>query len=397
MLKARVSAFFKQEAAPGILLIAAACLALIFANSPLVQLYQWLLSVSAQIRVGSLNVEKPLLLWVNDGLMAIFFLGVGLEIKREFIKGHLAKLSQVVLPGVAAIGGIAIPALIYTAFTYDNPEQLKGWAIPSATDIAFSLGILALLGSRIPVALKIFVMTLAVLDDLGAVIIIALFYTSDLSTRSLALAALFTAILFILNRAKVRNTAIYLIVGVALWTSVLKSGVHATLAGIILAMAIPLDSREDQNDSPAEHLMHALHPWIGFAIVPIFAFANAGVSFLGITLENALHPITLGIALGLLLGKPIGIFGFSWLLIKLRLAELPQGTSWTQLLGAAVICGIGFTMSLFISSLAFSHSGATVMLVDRLGILVGSLLAAILGYWILARARPPLPNTVGRP
>lgn len=396
MLKARIQAFFQMEAASGILLIAASVLALICANTALVDYYQQFLSIPGQVRLGDINVEKPLLLWVNDGLMAVFFFGVGLELKHEFLRGHLTKPSQLVLPGVAALGGIVVPALIYVAFNYQDPYFLQGWAIPSATDIAFALGIIALLGSRVPPMLKVFVMTLAVLDDLGAVIIIALFYTSDLSTRSLAAAAVFTLLLFAMNRLKVRNVAIYVLLGLGLWTSVLKSGVHATLAGIILALSIPMDEKPGEAESPADRMMHGLHPWIGFGIVPIFAFANAGVSLTGLGLSDILHPVPVGIALGLFLGKQLGVFGFAWLMIRLKWAELPA-KSWAQLYGAALLCGIGFTMSLFISSLAFAHSGSNVGLTDRLGILAGSLFSAVGGYLVLYYAAQKQEQTVEVP
>lgn len=370
----------------GLLLIAAAALAMICANSVLAPAYHSFLSVTGQVRLGDLNVEKPLLLWVNDGLMALFFLAIGLEIKKEFLQGHLSDPRQVILPGLCALGGILVPAAFYLAFTHDDPVFRNGWAIPSATDIAFALGVLALIGSRLPPALKVFVMTLAVLDDLGAVVIIALFYTSDLSTRAIALATVFALGLVILNRSRVRTLLPYGIIGLALWTSVLKSGVHATLAGIVIAMAIPLDRTHPDEESPAERVLHALHPWIVYAIVPLFAFANAGVGLAGLSHDDILHPVPVGIALGLFLGKQIGIFSFAWLLVKTGVAHLPERTSWLQMYGASVICGIGFTMSLFISSLAFGDSAASLQLVDRLGILAGSLLSAILGYLILHHA-----------
>lgn len=379
----------------GLLLIVAAALAMIFANSTLAPVYQSFLSVTGQVRLGDLNVEKPLLLWVNDGLMALFFLAVGLEIKKEFLQGHLSDPRQVILPGLCALGGILVPALFYLTFNHDDPLFRNGWAIPSATDIAFALGVLALLGSRLPPALKVFVMTLAVLDDLGAVVIIALFYTSDLSTRAMALATIFALGLVILNRSRVRTLLPYGIVGLALWTSVLKSGVHATLAGIVIAMAIPLDRQHPDEESPAERVLHALHPWIVYAIVPLFAFANAGVALGGLSHDDILHPVPVGIALGLFLGKQIGIFSFAWLLVKSGVAHLPERTSWLQMYGASVICGIGFTMSLFISSLAFGDHAAQLQLVDRLGILAGSLLSAVLGYLILHHASPPADKTEG--
>ncbi|MGB4343381.1 MAG: Na+/H+ antiporter NhaA [Moraxellaceae bacterium] len=380
----------------GLLLITAAVLAMLFANSTLAPAYESFLSITGQVRLGDLNVEKPLLLWVNDGLMALFFLAVGLEIKKEFLQGHLSDPRQVILPGLCALGGILVPALFYLGFNHDDPVFRHGWAIPSATDIAFALGVLALVGSRLPPALKIFVMTLAVLDDLGAVVIIALFYTSDLSTRALALATIFALGLVVLNRSRVRSLMPYGIIGLALWVSVLKSGVHATLAGVVIAMAIPLDRSHPDEDSPAERVLHALHPWIIYAIVPLFAFANAGVALGDLSHDDILHPVPVGIALGLFLGKQIGIFSFAWLLVKSGVAQLPERTSWLQLYGASVICGIGFTMSLFISSLAFSDHGASLQMVDRLGILAGSMLSAVLGYLILRNAPATSTNRHGR-
>ena len=368
----------------GLLLMAATVLALVLANSPGERFYEWLLSVPVQVRVGSLDLHKPLLLWINDGLMALFFLVVGLEIKREVLRGHLSSARQVALPGLAALGGMLVPALVYVACTAPDPVLLKGWAIPSATDIAFALGVLALLGSRVPPALKAFVMALAVMDDLGAVVVIALFYTSELSLLSLTLAGLMTLLLVALNRAGVRRPGPYLIVGVLLWISVLKSGVHATLAGVVLAMALPM-SRDADGHSPAEAMEHALHPWVAFFIVPLFAFANAGVSLAGLGGEAIANPVFQGIVAGLVLGKPIGILLFSLLGVRLGLASLPAGVRWSQLAGAGVLCGIGFTMSLFISSLAFQHSGASVALADRLAVLVASLIAALAGYLWLRR------------
>lgn len=372
----------------GILLMLATFAALALANSPGRAFYEWLLSVPVQVRVGALNIDKPMLLWINDGLMAVFFLIVGLEIKRETVHGHLSSFRQMALPGAAAVGGMAIPALIYVALNYQDPELLAGWAIPSATDIAFALGIIALLGSRVPPALKAFVMALAVMDDLGAVIIIALFYTSKLSLLSLYVAAAATAILLWMNRAGVRRISPYAVVGLILWVSVLKSGVHATLAGVVIAMAVPV-MRDSHGKSPCETLEHTLHPWVVYAIVPIFAFANAGVGLAGMGLDVLSNSVFQGIALGLFVGKQIGIVGFSWLCVRLGWAQLPANTNWRQLHGAAVLCGIGFTMSLFISSLAFEHSGQSVALVDRLAVLVASFVSAGLGYWLLAREGEP--------
>lgn len=379
--------FLLSEVGGGLLLIGAAFLALLFANTPLlVEFYQWLLSMPVQLRINTIDINKPLLLWINDGLMALFFLTVGIEIKKEFLYGHLRHFSQVVLPAAAALGGILVPALIYLAFNHADPAARHGWAIPTATDIAFAVGVLALLGSRVPPALRIFVLTLAVLDDLGAVIIIALFYTHELSLRSLLLAAGFTAVLLTLNRSGLRRTSLYMVAGVLLWASVLKSGVHATLAGIVIALALPTDTRPGETQSPADGVLEALHPWILLLVLPAFAFANAGVGLAGLSLGDVLGPVPAGIALGLFLGKQIGIFGVAALFIRLRLAGLPEGCNFRQLYGAAVLCGIGFTMSLFISSLAFSHSGANVDLTDRLGILMGSLLSAVVGYFVLRHA-----------
>ncbi len=377
-----------MEVQGGLLLIAAAALAMICANSALSPAYHAFLSVTGQVRLGDLDVEKPLLLWVNDGLMALFFLAIGLEIKKEFLQGHLSDPRQLILPGFCALGGILVPAAVYLAFNHDDPLYRNGWAIPSATDIAFALGILALIGSRLPPGLKVFVMTLAVLDDLGAVVIIALFYTSDLSTRAMGLATIFALGLLVLNRSRVRTLLPYGILGLALWTSVLKSGVHATLAGIVIAMMIPLDRVHPDEESPAERVLHALHPWIVYAIVPLFAFANAGVALGGLSHDDILHPVPVGIALGLFVGKQVGIFSFAWVLIRSGIARLPEHTNWLQMYGASVLCGIGFTMSLFISSLAFGESAASLHLVDRLGILAGSALSAILGYFILHHASP---------
>lgn len=376
----------------GLLLMFATALALLLANSPAASFYDKLLAVPMQVRVASLDINKPILLWINDGLMALFFLHVGLEIKREVVYGHLSDIRQMVLPGVAALGGMVIPALIYAALNWHDANHLQGWAIPSATDIAFAIGVLALLGTRVPPALKAFVLALAVMDDLGAVVIIAVFFTSQLSVVSLSMAALFTAILFVMNRLGVRRIAPYLLVGVALWVSVLKSGVHATLAGVVVAMAMPmlrLPSAHvgEPDTSPAEQLEHMLHPWVIFVIVPIFAFANAGVGILGLSTAVFADPVFQGVALGLFVGKQLGIFAFSWLCIRAGWAALPKDTGWLQLYGASILCGIGFTMSLFISSLAFGTVGPE-GLVDRLGVLSGSFLSALFGYGVLRFARP---------
>lgn len=377
--------FFQLEAAGGLLLIAAAALALIINNSPLSWLYNGWLETPVVAQIGALHIAKPLLLWINDGLMALFFLLIGLEVKREVLQGHLSRPSQIVLPGAAAIGGMLIPALLFRALNSDNPAALSGWAIPMATDIAFALGVLALLGKRVPVSLKLFLMTLAIIDDLGAIIVIALFYSGELSSLALALAAASIAGLITMNRLGVTRLAPYLLIGTVLWVCVLKSGVHATLAGVLLAFCIPLRTPKAVA-SPLQQLEHALHPWVAYFILPLFAFANAGVPLAGVTLESLTHPVPLGIALGLLLGKVIGVFGLTWLAIKTGLASLPTGANWGQVLGVSMLCGIGFTMSLFVGSLAFVPGQSEFAGMDRMGILTGSVLAALIGYGITAMA-----------
>lgn len=374
--------FLKLESAGSVLLLIAAVLAILIANSPLSPLYDSLLQIPLEVRAGSFEIAKPLLLWVNDGLMAIFFLLVGLELKREVLEGELSKPSQIVLPAIGALGGMSIPALIYVFFNRNDPIALNGWAIPAATDIAFALGVLASLGNRVPTSLKVFLLTLAIFDDLGAIIIIAVFYTSDLSLLSLLIAATFVLALFALNRKGVRSIAAYVLIGIALWVAVLKSGVHATLAGVLLALFIPHKSKTDE-PSLLKRLEHDLHPAVAFGILPIFAFANAGVPLAGLTMDSFLQPISLGIVLGLFIGNQIGIFGFTWLAIKFGLAQLPTSVRWIHMYGVSFVCGIGFTMSLFISSLAFGHSGTDYGAIVRLGILTGSILSALFGYIIL--------------
>lgn len=373
--------FFQLEAASGLLLIAAAVLALIINNSPLSYLYSGLLDVPVAVQVGALNIAKPLLLWINDGLMALFFLLIGLEVKREVVDGHLSKPAQVILPATAAVGGMVVPALIYWFINRDNPAAVAGWAIPTATDIAFALGVLALLGKRVPVSLKLFLMTLAIIDDLGAIIVIALFYSGTLSSVSLLLAAACLVALVAMNRLGVVKLGPYMIVGLILWVCVLKSGVHATLAGVALALCIPLRTR---NAETSLSLEHALHPWVAYAILPIFAFANAGVSLAGMSADSFTHPVPMGIAVGLLLGKTVGVFGLTWLAVKLRMAALPEGAGWGQILGVAILCGIGFTMSLFVGSLAFAPGSSDYAGMDRMGILTGSFFAAVIGYAVIA-------------
>ncbi|MEN5236803.1 MULTISPECIES: Na+/H+ antiporter NhaA [Pseudomonas] len=377
--------FFQLEAASGLLLIAAAVLALIINNSPLSYLYNGLLEVPVAVQVGALEIAKPLLLWINDGLMALFFLLIGLEVKREVVDGHLSKPSQVILPATAAIGGMLVPALIYWFINRDSPAAVAGWAIPTATDIAFALGVLALLGKRVPVSLKLFLMTLAIIDDLGAIIIIALFYSGTLSSLSLMLAGACLIALLAMNRLGVIKLGPYLVIGLILWVCVLKSGVHATLAGVALALCIPLRTKHAET-SPLLSLEHALQPWVAYAILPLFAFANAGVSLAGVTLESFIHPVPMGIALGLLAGKTVGVFGLTWIAVKLRLAALPAEANWGQVLGVAILCGIGFTMSLFVGSLAFVPGSSDYAGMDRMGILTGSFFAAVVGYLITAMA-----------
>lgn len=381
VLRSLIQRFFQLEAASGLLLIAAAVLALLISNSPFAHFYSSLLDVPVAVQVGALNIAKPLLLWINDGLMAIFFLLVGLELKREVVYGQLATPSQIILPGAAAIGGMLVPALVYAWFNQGDSEAMRGWAIPMATDIAFALGVLALLGSRVPTSLKLFLMTLAIIDDLGAIIVIALFYSSELSSLSLMLAGAALIGLFALNRLGVRQLGPYLLLGLFLWVCVLKSGVHATLAGVALAFFIPVKG-DDPEHSPLATLEHALHGWVAFGILPLFAFANAGVSLQGMNLQSFLQPVPLGIAAGLLLGKTVGVLGLTAIAVFTRMARLPEGANWGQLLGVAVLCGIGFTMSLFVGSLAFTPDVSPYAGQDRMGILTGSLLAAVLGYVI---------------
>ncbi len=375
--------FLKKDTSVGLMLIGAAALAMLAANTPLATWYNLLLSVPITVGIGSLEIAKPMLLWINDGLMAVFFLLIGLEVKREFISGELSSPSQVVLPAVAAVGGMVVPALFYFALNYDNAIALKGWAIPTATDIAFSLGILALLGTRIPPALKIFLMALAIIDDLGAIIIIALFYTSDLSTTSISLATVCLVALIAMNFLGVKRLGPYMFIGLIMWTCVLKSGVHATLAGVALAFTIPLRAINESGESPLVLLEHKLHGWVNHFILPVFAFANAGVALSISQIQGLLDPSPLGVISGLFLGKQVGVFLFSYFVIALGFAKLPTGTRLMHIYGVSIICGIGFTMSLFIGSLAFEKTGAEYLIADRAGILVGSFLSAVFGYIVL--------------
>jgi Na+:H+ antiporter, NhaA family len=383
MIISSIRDFLRLETASSILLVCATVLAMIAANSPAKPLYDALLHTPVEIRIGDFGILKPLLLWVNDGLMAIFFFLIGLEVKRESMRGELSDPARVALPIVAAIGGMAVPALIYIFINWGDEAAIKGWAIPTATDIAFALGVLAMLGKRVPNALKLFLLALAIADDLGAIVIIALFYTADLSLISLLIAAVAIFCLFVLNRSGVLSIIPYLLLGTVLWVAVLKSGVHATLAGVAIAMFIPLQVPDENEQSPLEKLEHDLHPSVAFLILPLFAFTNTGVSLEGVSVSSLLNPIPLGITLGLLLGKQIGVLLFSWLVVKFGFARLPEGTKWIHMYGVSLLCGIGFTMSLFISSLAFSQGGADISVDDRLGILCGSVLSALAGYAVL--------------
>lgn len=374
--------FLHSEAAGGIVLMVVAALALVVANSPAAPLYFGALK--------SYVLGLSVLHWINDALMAVFFLLVGLEIKREMLDGQLSSWSRRVLPGFAALGGMVAPALIYVAFNLDAPESLRGWAIPTATDIAFALGVLSLLGSRVPASLKVFLTALAILDDLGAVIIIAVFYTAGLSGLYLGLAGATLVALIALNRLGVMRLAPYLLLGLALWYFTLKSGVHATLAGVALALTIPLTpspAKPDSTVSPLHRLEHGLHPYVAFLVIPIFGFANAGVSFAGLGLSTLAAPVPIGIMLGLFLGKQIGVFGFSWLAIRTGFADLPARASWAQFYGIALLCGIGFTMSLFIGLLAFPDSEA-LQSQTKIGVIAGSLLSGVSGWLLLRLAKP---------
>ncbi len=387
-MKSMISRFLRLESASGLLLIGAAALALILDNSSLAWLYDGLLEVPMSVRVGALVLDKPLLLWINDGLMAVFFLLVGLEIKREVLKGELSSRAQATLPILAAVGGMAVPALVFVAINQGSPENLRGWAIPAATDIAFALGILKLAGPRVPLSIKIFLTALAIIDDLGAIVIIALFYTSQLSLSSLGLAALFAGGLLALNRRGVTRYAPYVLLGIALWICVLESGVHATLAGVAMALAIPLRAAGEEG-SPLERMEHALHPWVAFLVMPVFAFANAGVSLAGLSLGDLVAPLSLGIAAGLIVGKQTGVFLMTWLAVATGIARLPAKASWAQVYGASLLAGVGFTMSLFIGTLAFEapeYASAV-----RVGVLSGSLVCGLLGYLVMRFAPGPGP------
>ncbi|MEJ2413435.1 MAG: Na+/H+ antiporter NhaA [Anaerolineales bacterium] len=383
-----IGRFLALESSGGILLMIAAVIALVLANTPLQPYYDLLIDTPVEIRVGPLELAKPLLLWINDGLMAIFFFLVGLELKRELLEGELSERSKVILPAVGAVGGMALPALIYVIFNAGDPIAMKGWAIPAATDIAFALGILSLLGSRVPRSIKVFLTSLAIFDDIGAILIIAVFYTDKIVLGALLLVTLCIALLFYLNSRRVESRSMYILVGVVMWVAMVKSGVHATLTGVILAMFIPMRSWVDENYSPLRNIEDDFHSAVAYIILPIFAFANAGIKLAGIGMEEILNGVPLGIAAGLFLGKQLGIFSLIWLAAKLKLTSLPEEISWGSLYGAAALCGVGFTMSLFIGSLAFEETGVNLLFDERLGIILGSLASGLLGYFILWKSLP---------
>lgn len=379
----RIHAFMKLEASAGLILMGVALLAMLAANSALAPFYDSFLATNIRFGIGSFEISKPALLWINDGLMAIFFFLVGLEIKREVLIGELSSFDKAVLPVLAAIGGMAIPGLVFVGLNWGTPENLSGWAIPTATDIAFALGILALLGTRAPVALKVFLLAIAIIDDLGAIMIIAVFYTSELSTNALTLSMLGFALAVALNRMGVQRVAPYLIIGIFMWLFVLKSGVHATLAGVLIALTIPL-KQKDGDKALLYRMEHELHPWVAFLILPVFAFANAGVSLQGLSPADLLQPLPLGIAAGLFVGKQIGVFAATWIGVKSGLARLPEGVGWRHVYGVACLTGVGFTMSLFIGSLAFGADET--MNAVRLGVISGSVLSGLLGFAVLRTA-----------
>lgn len=389
-MKATIRNFLLMESAGGILLMGAAVLAMLAANSPAAGLYSYFLDTPVEVRVGALQIAKPLFLWVNDGLMAVFFFLVGLELKREFLEGELSRPANVLLPAIGAVGGMAVPVAIFVWFNSGDAQAMQGWAIPGATDIAFALGILMLLGSRVPVALKVFVVSLAIFDDLGAIIIIAIFYSTDLSITALIISTLCLAILGLMNWRGTITISPYLFVGAVMWIAVLKSGVHATLAGVALAAFIPMRDAADRSHSPLRELEHDLHSVVAFGVLPLFAFVNAGISLEGVSFSDLLHPVPLGIAAGLFVGKQVGIFLLCFLAIKTGVARLPENSSWGSLYGVSILCGVGFTMSLFVGSLAFENVTIDPKAVfdERLGIILGSLLSGIVGYIILHMTLP---------
>ncbi|MEM6858462.1 MAG: Na+/H+ antiporter NhaA [Pseudomonadota bacterium] len=376
--------FLKQESAGGIVLIASAALALIIANSPLAPAYFGTLESKLNLSYGAFEINKPLLLWINDGLMAVFFFLIGLEVKREMLSGQLSSWDKASLPLMAAIGGMAVPALVFVAFNLGEPDNINGWAIPAATDIAFALGILSLLGPRVPVAMKALLLAIAVIDDIGAITVIALFYSGEIKTDMLIGAAIVYALLFAVNRMRLASGMPYVLLTVIMWVFVLKSGVHATLAGVAAGMMIPTSARDGTN--LLYEMEHTLHKWVAFMVIPIFGFANAGVSLVGVTPAMILEPLPLGIALGLLIGKQIGILGMSWIAVKVGFATLPEGIGWRKIHGLSLLAAIGFTMSLFIGGLAFEDPAQVDAV--KIGVLAGSLVAALSGFFLLKSALP---------
>ena len=380
----RIQTFFQSEAAGGILLLLFASMAILLANTSFNQHYFGFLDTPVSVQFGAFSIAKPLLMWVNDGFMAVFFVLVGMEVKREMLEGSLSSYQQAIFPAIAAIGGMVVPALIYFMVAQGTPEIYSGWAIPMATDIAFAIGIVALLGKRVPLPLKVFLLALAIIDDLGAIIVIAIFYSHELSTPALIIAVVTISILVAMNRFKVSALCAYMVVGLILWASVLKSGVHATLAGVIIGFCIPM--RGSNGSSPLHQFEHILAPWCSYLILPLFAFSNAGVPLENVGLSSLNSPLTLGIALGLIVGKPLGVFLFSYLSVKLRLAKLPQGVNFAQIFAISILCGIGFTMSMFLAGLAFGETAYNSFdTLSRLGILLGSGVSAVVGYLLLRK------------
>lgn len=380
-LKKSLLDFFRGESSVGILLIMATLFAMLLANSAYAVHYQEFLDIPVVVSIHEFVIAKPLLLWVNDGLMAVFFFMVGMEIKREVLEGSLSHISKVVVPTFAALGGMVVPALVYSAMNWNDPVGMKGWAIPMATDIAFALGILSLLGKRVPVELKVFLLALAIIDDLGAIVVIALFFGHGITMTALAVSGFFIAVLVVMNWRGVTNNTVYVLLGIIIWAAVLKSGVHATIAGVIVGMLIPLRN----NKASFHELEESLHGPVNYVILPLFAFVNTGVNFGGVSTKDLFDSVTLGITFGLFLGKQVGIFTFSALAVILKLGKLPEGLTWGHLYGVSILGGIGFTMSLFIGSLAFECSGEACLASadERIGILLGSLLSGVTGYAVL--------------
>lgn len=377
-----IQRFLKLESAGGILLLFSAAVAMLLANSPLSSQYNDFLNLPVSLQIGSFSINKTLIHWINDGFMAVFFVLVGMEVKKELFEGALSSYQQAIFPAIAAVGGMIVPALVYWFIAKQDPSLANGWAIPMATDIAFALGIMALLSKQVPLSLKIFLLALAIIDDLGAIVVIALFFSHELSVQALIFSGVSILTLVLLNRFRVSALCAYMVIGAILWASVLKSGVHATLAGVIIGFCIPLKGKKGER--PLHDFEHILAPWSSFIILPLFAFANAGVSFDGIDVSMISSPLLLAIACGLIIGKPVGVFGFSYISVKLGLAKLPDGINFKQIFAVAVLCGIGFTMSMFLASLAFdADAGESVNTLSRLGILLGSTISATLGYLFL--------------